>query len=381
VATDRFRILSALPAQSGWRVELAIDREVVPPRAVELAHVPSEVGSDAEALAALLRGAELASRVAHPAIQPALGLVEVGGGLALASPFREGEPLQALLAAGGPLSPPLAVRVVAQVAAALQAVHRLVAAGDRPLVHGAVGPETVRIAEDGAVLLTGLGRPAGPGAVPGDDVAGLARLLEACLPELPAPLRQAVLDSIGEVGSAGALGQALSAVEPPATSSDLARALEKAMPQVLEGREDRRRALVQALRAEGGAPADETSEPAAVAGANPRVPPALTPPPIRPIRNTPVPPGPSMPPGLPAPSAGPPPAPSAEGQPPGWQVRTAMVEGSADRFAAPPARAAPGPEEWVADEAISLLDDDRWPGWVAAAAAAVGLALGYLLGR
>ncbi|MCM2333494.1 MAG: hypothetical protein NDI82_06055, partial [Anaeromyxobacteraceae bacterium] len=286
---DRFRLATALPPDGGWRCELALDREARPPRPVALARVPPAVTGDATGLAALARGVDVAMRLVHPALPQVLGLVEVGGAMAVVSAFREGESLRAVLDGGGALTPPLASRVVGEVARALQAIHGFAGAGPKALAHGAVRAENVLVCEDGAVLLTGLGRPVEPSPVPSDDLAALPRLLAECLapggagavpPEL-APLVADVLP--GDLPrTAAEFAEALAAAVQPAAPGALVARVDSAIPRGASARASRRRAISQALLAEAGGEAGPLLSP-------PTGTPALSPPPLRPPAVTPVP--------------------------------------------------------------------------------------------
>lgn len=390
VPPDRFRVATALPPDGGWRSELALDREATPPRPVRLARVPPAVSGDAMALAALARGVDLTARLSHPALQPVLGLAEAGGGLVVVAPFREGETLRAVLDGGGALPPGLASRVVGEVARALQAAHGLAAAGPGGLAHGAVRPEAVLIAEDGAVLLTGLGRPTDPPARPSDDLAALPRLLLECLAPggvgaPPAELAPLCQDATEPPRSAGDYAEALAAAVPPASPGALVARVDSAIPKGPAARASRRRALAQALLAEAGGEAGPLLTPSAglpvTTGPASSAPPALSPPPFRsPLAQA--------PPGLEtaADRAGPAaaqaasvPTPSAAaGAGPAVQPAAAPPRGRGGPPSAPVARH-PGPAP--AHLPPSLLDDPRLPVRLAVALGIAGLIAGFLLGR
>jgi eukaryotic-like serine/threonine-protein kinase len=406
VPPDRFRVATPLPPDGGWRCELALDRSTSPPRPVALARVPPAVSGDALALAALARGVDLASRLAHPSLQQVLGLVELGGGLAVVAPFREGESLRAVLDGGGALTPALASRVVGDVARAVQAVHALAAAGPRALAHGAVRPDCVLVCEDGSVLLTGLERPVEPSPVPSDDLTALPRLLAECLapggqgalpPEL-APLCAAVLP--GDVPrTAGEFADALAAAVQPAAPGALVARVDSAIPKGASARASRRRALAQALLAEAGGEAGPLLSPPAGT-------PALSPPPIRPPATTPVP-GPAppvaaAPPGDPAGRLAltPPPIrppvravapgetataavqpPAAPSSPAAWPPDQAPTATPIPAQPAAPALAPVTPAAPSPSIAPGLLDDPRLPVRVAVVLGLIGLVIGFLLGR
>lgn len=408
MAQERYRTVGALAPQGGWSVELALDRDREPPAPVELAHVPSRIASDGVALAGLLRASELAARVVHPALPPVLGLVERGGGLALASAHVGGVPLPALLAAGGPLPPPLAVHVAGQVARALEAIHGLTGASERPLVHGAVGPEAVRVGRGGEVLLTGLGRSTGGGAA--EDVAALGSLLAAAIADPPPDLAAAVVAAAGPEATAGAFWRAIEAAVAPAGPGQLAVWMERMAPELVAEALARHRGFVEALAEEEGPPVDEAAEVPAPADPARTPPPGGTPPPGPPPAGSRAevvaapaaasaqqappagrepdwfapPTAPSTPPPLRAPvsggAAGPAPSRPATGPrgapPPLPGARTAEATPApvplVGRAPAPPA---------ATPSLLALLGDDRWRAPIVAAAAAIGLILGWLGGR
>jgi hypothetical protein len=263
VHLDRLRCVVALPPDGGWRADLAVDRSVSPPRAVLVARVPPAVTGDALALSLLARGLDLVTRVEHPALRRVLGTGEVDGDLVLVEAWREGATVREVLDAGGPLTLELAARVAVEVAGALQACQSLPVAQGRLLSHGAVRAERILLAEDGAVLLCGAGRPFAEDASLEGDLRDLSRVLFECLPpagsDSPGPLAT-VLDRvlIGEgFPTAASFAEAIVAAVTPAAPSAVAARSEASQPAGTPAWLSRRRALAQALRAEEGAAADE----------------------------------------------------------------------------------------------------------------------------
>jgi hypothetical protein len=306
---DRLRVVFALPADGGWRSDLAIERSASPPRAVLVVRVPPSVAGDALSLSMLARGVDLASRVKHPALRHLLGTGEVEGDLALVEVWREGETLRGLIESGGPLTPELASRVAVDVAGALQACATLPAAMDRPLCHGAIRAERIMLTESGEVLLCGMGRPFAEDASPQDDLRNLARVLLESLPpasgETPGPL-SAVLDRVlvGEgYPTATAFAEAVAAAVAPADRSAVAARVEASQSEGMPAWLAHRRALEQALLVEEEPAAPEATSAveappsapdveaaAAVEAPPPRPPeppaPATTPPPVLPPRTS-----------------------------------------------------------------------------------------------
>ncbi|MFK7988798.1 MAG: hypothetical protein AB8I08_22450 [Sandaracinaceae bacterium] len=105
----------------------------------------------------LLADARLAVQVSHPHLEHVYDYGEVDGIAFVATEWNPGVSLDALVSTLGAMSPPLAARAVADVAAALHTLHRADDALGRPLeiVHRGVRAETVHIGLDGRVTLRG----------------------------------------------------------------------------------------------------------------------------------------------------------------------------------------------------------------------------------
>jgi len=385
VHLDRLRCVAALPSDGGWRADLAVDRSVSPPRAVLVARVPPAVTGDALALSLLARGLDLVTRVEHPALRRVLGTGEVDGDLVLVEAWREGVTVREVLDAGGPLTLELAARVAVEVAGALQACQSLPVAQGRPLSHGAVRAERILLAEDGAVLLCGAGRPFAEDASLEGDLRDLARVLFECLPpsgtDSPGPLAT-VLDRvlIGEgFPTADAFAEAIAAAVTPAAPSAVAARAEASQPEGTPAWLSRRRALAQALRAEEGAAADEVGVAPGTAAPTVEAPgaaaPARSPEPSAGVTAPP----PLLPPLQERPAHTPPPLPAERVSlaPVGLPSREDRAE-AADRFyedrpaeAGTAAASAPSP---------GWSEHPRAPLLVGVVAGLVGLAIGLLIG-
>jgi serine/threonine protein kinase len=109
-------------------------------RSVALKIVRDELAQLPEYRQRFLREARLAASINHPHVVPVFDIGEYDGRLLLAMQWIEGEDLRSVLAQSGRLSPERAVKIVAQLAGALDAVHRV--AG---LVHRDVKPSNVLI--------------------------------------------------------------------------------------------------------------------------------------------------------------------------------------------------------------------------------------------
>lgn len=97
------------------------------------------------------REAQIAARLTEPHIIPIHDTGEIDGRLYLVMPIVEGVDVQTLLRRDGPMNPPQAVRVIEQLAAALNAAHR------NGLVHRDVKPSNALMTSDGHVYLIDFG--------------------------------------------------------------------------------------------------------------------------------------------------------------------------------------------------------------------------------
>jgi serine/threonine protein kinase len=130
-------------------VYLATDLSLERPVALKL--IAPELAEDQHFRSRFLREPRLAASLDHPNVIPIYEAGERDGRLYLAMRYVEGSDLRTLIERDGKLSPERALRVVAQVAGALDAAHR------RGLVHRDVKPANVLLDEDGHVYLTDFG--------------------------------------------------------------------------------------------------------------------------------------------------------------------------------------------------------------------------------
>ncbi|MDQ5853676.1 MAG: protein kinase [Chloroflexota bacterium] len=94
--------------------------------------------------------AKLAARLAHPHLLPVLDAGhDEHYGYYLVTPPVDARPLQELVDAG-PVDPPLALRIFAQIGQALDFLHK------EGVIHRDVQPQTILVTPDGKALLTGL---------------------------------------------------------------------------------------------------------------------------------------------------------------------------------------------------------------------------------
>jgi hypothetical protein len=259
---ERFSVLASLAPVGGFRRVLALDRAGAA-RAVVIAFAPAALADDPARLAALLRDAEAAARLHHPAAAAVLGTETIGGELAIVELHRPGATLRALLDAGGRLPPELAARAILDACAALRRAHSMDGGDGRPLVHGALAPARVVIGEDGMAFVSGLGLVGGSDPVV--DVRALGAVLFECLtgeapgfpprpldvPGVPTALAAIVDRAIGAaappLGSAAELAEGIASAISPAPHAAVAAYADAILPEDEGERAELRRTLASAL--------------------------------------------------------------------------------------------------------------------------------------
>ena len=120
-------------------------------RPVALKLIAPELAQDERFRERFLREPRLAASLDHPNVIPIYEAGERDGQLYLAMRYVEGSDLRTILRRDGKLAPERALRILAQIAAALDAAHR------RALVHRDVKPANVLLDEDGHAYLTDFG--------------------------------------------------------------------------------------------------------------------------------------------------------------------------------------------------------------------------------
>ncbi|MEA2312228.1 MAG: hypothetical protein QOE28_2196 [Solirubrobacteraceae bacterium] len=120
-------------------------------RVVALKVIAPELMADERARARFVREAKLAAAIDHPHVLPIYYAGEHDGLAYIAMRYVPGGDLRTFVHRGGPLAPRRATRLVAQVAAALDAAHR------SGLVHRDVKPANVLLAGIGHAYLTDFG--------------------------------------------------------------------------------------------------------------------------------------------------------------------------------------------------------------------------------
>ena len=146
---------------AGYRVESLVGRggmgvvyratDLSLERPVALKLIAPELAEDERFRERFLREPRLAASLDHPNVIPIYEAGEHDGQLYLAMRFVEGSDLKTLVERDGKLPPDRALRIVGQVAGALDAAHR------RALVHRDVKPANVLLDEDEHVYLTDFG--------------------------------------------------------------------------------------------------------------------------------------------------------------------------------------------------------------------------------
>jgi ABC-type branched-subunit amino acid transport system substrate-binding protein len=146
---------------AGYRIEAVVDRggmgvvyratDLRLDRPVALKLVAPELAGDERFRDRFLKEPRLAAALDHPNVVPIYEAGEHDGRLFLAMRFVPGSNLKTLLERGGVLDAERALRILAQIADALDAAHR------RGLVHRDVKPANVLLDEEGHAYLTDFG--------------------------------------------------------------------------------------------------------------------------------------------------------------------------------------------------------------------------------
>ena len=131
-------------------------------RSVALRLVPADMASDGVVRARLNREATALAAIDHPNVPPIYEATEQDGQIYIASRWIDGVDLGTLVSEEGPLDPVRAVRIVNQVASALQAAHAI------GIMHRSVKPSTVMVDATDHAYLTDFAL-----ARRSDDITGL----------------------------------------------------------------------------------------------------------------------------------------------------------------------------------------------------------------
>ncbi|MDT5346749.1 MAG: hypothetical protein QOH91_36, partial [Mycobacterium sp.] len=149
VAFGRYRLLELIGEGGMGQVFKAHDTVIG--RDVAIKVLPPEMATLAGYQERFRREAKVAARLTEPHIIPIHDTGEIDGRLYLVMPIIEGIDVQTLLAREGPMSPPRAVRVIQQLAAALNTAHR------NGLAHRDIKPSNVLMTADEHVYLIDFG--------------------------------------------------------------------------------------------------------------------------------------------------------------------------------------------------------------------------------
>ncbi len=189
VIAGRYRLLDVLAEGATGTVWRALDETLVHEVALKEFRAPAGLPADEVPLlyARLERGARAAARISHPSVATVYGVATEDGRPWVVMELVRGLTLAETLEAGGPLAPPEAARVGAEVVAALRAAR------EAGVHHRGVNPGHVLLANDGRVVVTGFGT--GIGAPPpegepdaAEEARSLGALLGAAVGGRPGPL-------------------------------------------------------------------------------------------------------------------------------------------------------------------------------------------------
>lgn len=207
-------------------------------RAVALKLIGNRGAADGTFATRVKQQIEAAAQLTEPHLLPVEDYGHVDELTYLATRLIEGTDLATLLQRSGPLSPPRAVALVHQIAAALDAAH---AAG---LVHGDVKPENILVTGEDFAYLVDFGIARAATATDDDtdhtgaaDVSALAGVLNQCLAgsrpgRIPAALDEVMARSLATTPgqrypSAGALAAAACAALSQPERNQVARILRR----------------------------------------------------------------------------------------------------------------------------------------------------------
>ncbi len=146
---DRYILLDMIGQGGMGRVYLARDSRLN--RRVALKILSPERINNPRAIARFQREARVGAQLQHENLVRIYDFGESNGRYYLVMEFIEGRTIGSLISEGGPLPPPLAVRLVRQVALGLEHAHR------KGLIHRDVNPYNIMVTHDGTAKLADLG--------------------------------------------------------------------------------------------------------------------------------------------------------------------------------------------------------------------------------
>ncbi|MET9676291.1 protein kinase [Streptomyces sp. NPDC006482] len=177
VIAGRYRLLGVLAEGATGTVWRALDETLVREVALKEFRAPAGLPADEVPLlyARLEREARAAARISHPSLVTVHGVATEDGRPWVVMELVRGLTLAETLEADGPLPPPEAARVGAEVLAALRAAR------EAGIPHPGVEPGHVLLANDGRIVVTGCGTGAGAASEDAPDPAAELRALGALL--------------------------------------------------------------------------------------------------------------------------------------------------------------------------------------------------------
>ncbi len=214
-ALGDFRILSQIGKGGMGVVYLARDERL--DRRVALKVIAPSLAADPDFRERFIVEARSAAAIEHPNAVPVYSSGVVDGDLYMAMRYIEGVDLRTLLAKQGPLEPAAAVRIVAEVAAAVDAAHR---AG---MVHRDVKPANILLSGapgQGSAYLTDFGLTKGAGGS-GGPLTGTGQWVGTINYVAPEQIHSGVVDARTDVYALGCVLYELLTGSVPYTGNDM----------------------------------------------------------------------------------------------------------------------------------------------------------------
>jgi serine/threonine-protein kinase len=159
MVADRYRLIEEIARGAIGTVWRALD--VSTGEQVAVKQLRPEASSQPELVDAFLTEAEILAELDHPSVIRVRDFIDSGGWRALVMELIDGEDLRRRIRRDGPLPPPVAANVVAQVSDALAYLH------GRGIAHGDVKPGNLLVPADGGPVRLadfGVARRVGPRA-------------------------------------------------------------------------------------------------------------------------------------------------------------------------------------------------------------------------